>query len=49
MSDFIELILDGVLCEGCGVYIGDAQGYPSRCNACCEEMEEGFITCKDEI
>lgn len=49
MSDFVELVLDGILCEGCGVYMGDAQGYPSRCNACCEETEEESNICEDEI
>lgn len=48
MSDFVDLVLDGILCEGCGIYIGDAQGFPSRCNACCDEVENDSAVCLEE-
>lgn len=41
MGEITELILEGVLCEGCGVVIDDviegydgACGYPRRCGDC---------------
>lgn len=34
MGDIANMMLDGILCEGCGVYLGDSTGYPRRCNSC---------------
>ena len=35
MGDVSEMMLDGTLCEGCGVYMdGEADGYPVRCASC---------------
>ena len=34
MGEISEMILDGILCEGCGVYIGHECGYPRRCPGC---------------
>lgn len=36
MGDIADMMLDGTLCEGCGVYMGDAQGIPGRCAGCAE-------------
>jgi hypothetical protein len=37
MGDVADAILDGTLCEGCGGYIGDGDGYPRTCAACQRE------------
>lgn len=35
MGDIAEMMLDGTLCEGCGVYMpGDAPGHTRRCRDC---------------
>jgi hypothetical protein len=34
MGEIAEMMLDGTLCEGCGEYIGDGDGYPQYCAAC---------------
>lgn len=34
MGDVADMMLDGTLCEGCGVYLGDSVGYPRRCKHC---------------
>lgn len=34
MGDVADMILDGIICECCGVYIGDECGYPRRCRSC---------------
>ena len=35
MGEIAEMMLDGVLCEGCGVAMpGEAEGYPRRCRYC---------------
>ncbi len=34
MGEIAEQMLDGSLCEGCGVYLGEAVGYPRRCHSC---------------
>jgi hypothetical protein len=34
MSDFVDLMLDGVICEGCGEFLGDPVGYPQSCPGC---------------
>lgn len=35
MGEIAEMMLDGTLCEGCGVYLpGEALGIPRRCRDC---------------
>lgn len=34
MGEYAEMMLDGTLCEGCGVYMGADGGYPVRCADC---------------
>lgn len=35
MGEYAEMMLDGTLCEGCGVYMhGDANDAPRRCRSC---------------
>jgi hypothetical protein len=38
MSDFNDLMLDGVICQCCGQFIGDVTGYPRSCGGC-ERLE----------
>ena len=42
MGEIAEMVLDGLLCEQCGEYIGDGldAGYPRLCAACAVEAEE---------
>ena len=34
MSNFVDLMLDGVICQCCGQFVGDAVGYPRSCGGC---------------
>ncbi len=34
MGEITEMVLDGILCELCGVFIGDAVGHPRKCITC---------------
>lgn len=35
MGEIAEMMLDGTLCEGCGVYLeGESAGDPRRCAGC---------------
>lgn len=34
MGDVADAILDGDLCQECGVYIGAGHGYPRSCRKC---------------
>jgi len=34
MGEVADMMLDGTLCEGCGVFMGDEVGYPRKCKAC---------------
>ena len=38
MGEVSELILDGVLCELCGVYIELECGYPRKCVTCTAQI-----------
>lgn len=38
MGDVADMMLDGTLCCCCGVYVGEAVGYPVKCEDC--EREE---------
>ena len=35
MGEIADMMLDGTLCEGCGEYIGEGDGYPQYCSASC--------------
>lgn len=32
MGEVADMILDGTLCDQCGVFIGEAVGYPRSCS-----------------
>ena len=34
MGEIAEAMIDGELCEGCGVYLGQGPGYPRKCRDC---------------
>lgn len=40
MGKIAEMMLDGTLCEGCGEYLGDGDGFPQRCDGCSPEPSE---------
>ena len=38
MGDIADMMLDGTLCEGCGVYLeGEGDGFPRYCPDCEQE------------
>jgi hypothetical protein len=39
MGEISEMILEGILCQGCGVYMGEGEGYPVTCPACKAEAD----------
>lgn len=39
MGEIAEMMLDGTLCEGCGVYLGDNNGFPSYCFSCSQDKK----------
>lgn len=34
MGEVAEMMLDGTLCEGCGEYMGEGNGFVRRCAGC---------------
>lgn len=34
MGEVAEMMLDGTLCQHCGTFIGEAEGYPKTCDSC---------------
>ena len=34
MGEYADMILEGESCQDCGVYLGDAVGYPRTCKGC---------------
>jgi len=34
MGDIADLMLEGALCEACGEFLGDGDGFPQRCPGC---------------
>lgn len=40
MGEITEMILDGILCELCGVYIGNACGYTRKCVNCTKTSQK---------
>lgn len=37
MGETTEMILEGILCQVCGVYMGEGDGYPVTCRACSDD------------
>lgn len=49
MGEIADMMIDGDLCEGCGVWIGEGQGYSRTCHACQSEgvtVNKKKVTCK---
>lgn len=46
MGEIAELVLDGLMCEGCGEWMGDdfLAGHPRRCAACEPEYRASFLS-----
>jgi Zn finger protein HypA/HybF involved in hydrogenase expression len=41
MGEIAEMMLDGTLCEGCGVFLNaEPEGFPCRCGSCARESKE---------
>lgn len=39
MGEIAEMMLNGDLCEGCGIYLpGDGEGFPRYCHDCTVEQ-----------
>ncbi len=38
MGEVVEMMLDGTLCGGCGVFLDSACGYPRICEDCASEF-----------
>ena len=37
MGDIADMMLDGTLCEGCGVFMGEDVGFPRLCGSCAKD------------
>jgi hypothetical protein len=42
MSEFVDLMLDGVICQCCGQFPGDAAGFPRSCEGCDKLASSGY-------
>jgi hypothetical protein len=43
MGDIADMMLEGVLCQCCGVYIGEGNGWPAFCSACDREPRSDSV------
>lgn len=34
MGDVADMMIDGTLCESCGVFLGAGDGFPRQCDSC---------------
>ena len=41
MGEIADMMLEGVLCQICGVYLGEGDGYPMTCPGCSDEPQHG--------
>lgn len=39
MGEIADLMLDGIICECCGIYLEESTGYPSRCGGCSKDQD----------
>jgi len=49
MGDVAEMVLDGILCESCGEFIGEAVGHPRDCRSCREAMGDVVTDDDDDL
>lgn len=45
MGKIADMMLDGTMCAGCGMYLHDGEdgeGYPSYCESCAPEFDAGI-------
>ena len=50
MGDIADAMLEGAMCEQCGVYLGEGDGYPRLCGGCqSDEKEVEVTTCQRTI
>ena len=40
MGEIAEMMLEGILCQQCGVYLGEGDGFPQLCPSCQSENDE---------
>lgn len=38
MGEIADWMLEGGLCQGCGVYLGEGDGYPTFCRDCARDQ-----------
>lgn len=49
MGEIVEMMLDGTLCEACGVFLdGETPGYPRYCEDCETEQKEPTSVAPEE-
>lgn len=48
MGDIADMILEGQMCQGCGVILGDGGGYPEYCASCSDEVGDLHDDGKEE-
>ena len=47
MGEIAEMMLGGEMCEQCGDWLGDGDGYPRLCSACeHDQKREDKVRCK---
>ena len=49
MGDIAEAMVDGVLCQTCGVLLdGEVPGHPRWCGGCAPDDADELLICKDD-
>lgn len=41
MGEVAESLIDGTCCQGCGVFIGEGEGFPRTCDSCNDDGKRG--------
>ena len=49
MGDIADMMLDGTLCEGCGVLLADGEsyGFPGLCDGCADDRKDAGSVIRD--
>ena len=43
MGEIADMMLEGMLCAGCGEFLGEGDGFPMYCSACQPDEEEHVL------
>lgn len=49
MGEIADMMLEGILCQYCGEYLGDGDGFPQSCSCCGGDDEDDLVIHRNDM